>query len=214
MQPTNLQRTVHAALLAAATLASASCGDAARTGRAPVTLVIQAIEAASGAQPDDYGSLLYSDVQTLVERTVGEEQVRVPTIFSDVGRVTLGIVAKNPGTAASPLSPTPLNEVTITRYRVRYIRTDGRSTPGVDVPYGFDGGMTVTVGTNSAQGGFELVRHAAKSEPPLRNLVGNGGAQFIMTIAEITFYGADQAGNEVSVTGLVTVNFGDWGDPQ
>ena len=28
----------------------------------------------------------------------------------------------------------------MTRYRVEFRRTDGRNTPGVDVPYGFDGG--------------------------------------------------------------------------
>ena len=35
----------------------------------------------------------------------------------------------------------------------------------------------------------------------------------ISTIAEVTFYGRDQAGNEISVTGLLSINFGDFGDP-
>ncbi len=43
---------------------------------------------------------------------------------------------------------------------------------------------------------FDIVRHSSKSEPPLRNLVDNGGLQFIYTIAEITFFGRDQNGNE------------------
>jgi hypothetical protein len=114
----------------------------------------------------------------------------------------------------SPLGPTTLNEITITRYRVNFVRSDGRNTPGVDVPYGFDGAFTLTVpATGSAQAGFDLVRHQAKAEPPLRNLVGGGSARFISTIAEITFFGRDQAGNEVSVTGSINVNFGDWADP-
>jgi hypothetical protein len=32
-------------------------------------------------------------------------------------------------------------------------------------------------------------------------------------MAEITFYGQDQNGNSVSVTGSISVNFADWGDP-
>jgi hypothetical protein len=199
--------------VAVVAVASTSCGDVARTGRAPVSLMIEDVEAASGATPSEFGSLLYSDVQTLVNQSVGGQQVKVPTIYSDVGRATFRIISKNPGTSTSPLAPSTLNAVTLTRYRVRYLRTDGRNTPGVDVPYGFDGGLTVTVGGDGAEGGFELVRHAAKTEPPLRNLIGNGGAQFIMTIAEVTFYGADQAGNEVTATAMITVNFGDWGDP-
>ena len=39
-----------------------------------------------------------------------------------------------------------------------------------------------------------------------------GGQGFISTIAEITFYGRDQNGNEVSVTGRIDVQFGDFGD--
>ena len=49
---------------------------------------------------------------------------------------------------------------------MRYIRADGRNTPGVDVPYGFDGALTATV-SGSTTVGFELVRHIAKEEAPL-----------------------------------------------
>lgn len=195
-------------------LAAVSCGEVARTGRSPVILIIESLEAASGAEPTEFGSLLYADVQTLVEQQINGQSVRVPTIFSDVGRVSFRVALKNPGNITSPLAPSTLNDVTITRYRVRYVRTDGRNTPGVDVPFGFDGGVTVTVpGNGGAEVGFELVRHSAKSEPPLRNLIGSGGAMFIMTIAEITFFGRDQAGNDIEATGMMTVNFGDWGDP-
>jgi hypothetical protein len=205
-------RLLGSATVLAAAFVTASCGEVATSGRSPVILVVERLEAASGASPSDFGTLLYSDVQTIVEDTINGEQVRIPTLYSDVGRANFTITLKNQGNI-SPLTPSLLNAVTLNRYRVRYIRTDGRNTPGVDVPYGFDGALTVTVGSAGAQGGFEVVRHAAKSEPPLRNLVGNGGAQFIMTIAEITFYGSDLAGNEVMAVGTMTVNFGDWGDP-
>ena len=43
-------------------------------------------------------------------------------------------------------------------------------------------------------------------------MVGVGGSIFVSTIAEITFYGRDQAGNDVQVAGTLQVNFGDWAD--
>jgi hypothetical protein len=58
------------------------------------------------------------------------------------------------------------------------------------------------------------VRIQAKEEPPLRNMAFNGGAQIISTVAEITFYGKDQSGNDVVATGTMSVSFGDFGDPQ
>ena len=98
---------------------------------------------------------------------------------------------------------------------VAFRRTDGRSTQGVDVPYAFEGGMALTVpATGGAEGVFDIVRHTSKTEPPLKNLVGGGAGIFINTIAEVTFYGHDQAGNETIVSGLLTVNFSDFGDPQ
>lgn len=194
--------------------ATASCaGDLARTGRSPVFLVIDSLTASSGAAASTFSSQLNSDVQTLVDRTVDGVQVKVPTVFNDLGSAALRIALKNPGSAAAPTAPTSINDVTITRYRVDFKRSDGRNAPGVDVPYGFDGGATATVGVQGASVGFDLVRHTMKSEPPLRNLIGGGGLFQINTIAEVTFYGRDQAGNEISVTGLITVNFADFGDP-
>ena len=96
---------------------------------------------------------------------------------------------------------------------LEYRRSDGRNTPGVDVPYGFDGGATFTVqGDAPTTFAFDVVRNQAKLEPPLKTLVGAGGSVFVSTIAEITFYGRDQAGNEVQVSGTLQVNFGDWAD--
>ena len=211
---TNLSMGLHTGrLLAAATLvASVSCaGDLATTGDAPVMLVIDSLAASSGATPGSLGNTLNSDVITLVEQTVNGQTQKVGTIYPDFGQARFHLVQKNP---VSVTSPSPLNDVTINRYRVTFRRADGRNTPGVDVPYGFDGAATVTVtGSAGGQVGFELVRHNMKEEPPLRNLAGFGGAIQINTIAEITFYGRDQAGNEVSATGTMSVNFADFGDP-
>ena len=194
---------------------SSSCGEATRTGRSPVLLVIDALEAASGAQPDAFGNVLFSDVETLVTQQVDGRNVRVPTIYGDLGRATFRLTLKNPGPAASPFAPSALNEVTITRYRVTFRRADGRSTPGVDVPHAFDGAVTVTVpASGTAVVDFAMVRHQAKLEPPLSNLQGGGGANMLSTIAEVAFYGRDQVGHEVIGAGLISVNFGDFGDQQ
>ncbi len=181
-----------------------------RQDRSPGYLVIDSLTAASGAQSNTFSNVLASDVITLVK----VEGVFVPTIFEDPGRVALRVQLKDIGNDITPTAPTPNNDITITSYHVTYIRADGRNTPGVDVPYGFDGAATGTVpSSGTATLGFILVRAQAKMEAPLKALQLGGGAAMISTIAQVTFYGHDQAGNEVSVTGQISVNFADWGDP-
>jgi hypothetical protein len=180
-----------------------------RTGRSPVYLVITNLQGAPGNGGTE-SQFLLSDVQVLVEETVDGVTVKVPTYYNDVGTAQFRVEAKNP-----TVETTGINAVTITRYRVVFRRSDGRNTPGVDVPYGFDGAATTTIspgGTGSVS--FDLIRHQAKLEPPLRNLVGFGGLGFISTIAEITFYGRDQNGNEMVATGSMDVQFGDFADDE
>jgi hypothetical protein len=200
-------------MLAAAVAVSASCSDLGRQGKSPSYLLIGSLTGQSGADPGTFSTQLNSDVQTLVSQQIGGQTVRVPTIFNDLGQATLRALLKNRGTVESPTTPTPVNAVTITRYHVEFKRADGRNEPGRDVPYGFDGGVTTTITDSETLITFDLVRHTNKQEPPLRNLINSGGQNQINTIAEVTFYGRDQAGNEVSVTGLITVNFADFGDP-
>jgi hypothetical protein len=195
-------------------MGSASCGDAVRQGRSPVFLVIDSLEGASGAAPELFTAFLLSDVQTLVERTVDGEAIRVPTIFNDVGQATLRIVMKDQGTAGLGVTPTALNSVTIRRYRVAYRRADGRNAPGVDVPYPIDGAVTATITNIPSAVGFEFVRHQAKLEAPLRALVNDGGRVFISTIAEVTFFGEDLSGNAIQATGTMSVSFSDYADPE
>jgi hypothetical protein len=133
-------------------------------------------------------------------------------VLEDDGRVVLALALKDPGTADLPNRPSPANVVTIHRYRVSYLRADGRASPGVDVPYMFDGGMTFTVGPDGGVGRFVLVRAQSKMEPPLVTLRDAGGAVVLSTMAEVTFFGRDQAGHNVSVSGLIGVNFSDWAD--
>jgi hypothetical protein len=198
-------------LLAALIAGTASCGDVARQGRAPVFLVIDRLSAANGADPGTFFSFLLSDVQTLITTGGGcTPAAPCPTFFNDPGQVALRIVPKGTGSTA----PTPLttnNEVTITRYRVSYRRADGRNAPGTDVPHAFDGAVTGTVGAGSTLTlGFQLVRNVAKKEAPLVQLVSNPA--IITMIADVTFYGQDRVGNDVSATGSIQIDFGNFGD--
>jgi hypothetical protein len=140
------------------------------------------------------------------------EDTPCPTIFSDPGTVELRLQLRDQGNLGNPSSPSLLNAVTITRYHVRYVRSDNRNVQGQDVPYEFDGAATFTVPSDgSATGAITLVRSQAKREAPLAPLVNND--TIITAIAYVTFYGRDQAGNEVSVEGAIQISFGNFGDP-
>lgn len=207
-------RRILALTVLAAALAGISCGHAnTASGRSPSLLYIESMTASSGARPDEFANVLQSDVITNIKVQVGSEQVLVPTVFEDMGRAVLRMALKDPGAPNAPTTPTLLNSITVTRYRVVFKRSDGRNTPGVDVPYAFDGGATGTFDSNGGTLAFTLVRAQAKIESPLKALRGGGGDSLISTIAEITFYGRDQNGNDVTVTGMMSVNFADWGDP-
>lgn len=165
---------------------STSCGgELLRTGRAPVYLSVRSM-----------GGILRSDVLT------GGAAV------DDLGSATIGVTAKNQG-----VPTTPLNDVTLTRYHVEFRRSDGRNTPGVDVPYAFDGGLGVTIAAgDEGTVSFQLVRQQSKVEPPLRNMTGLNGLLILSTIAQVTFFGRDQNGNELMVTGNIDVQFADFPD--
>lgn len=194
--------------LGALLVPAAGCGSN-LPGTASSYVIVQSLEGASGAEPGQFGGTLASDVQTLVDATIGGQQVKSPTVYEDPGRVVLALAMKNP----VGLEPTSANFITFNRYRVTYIRSDGRNTPGVDVPYPFDGAITATVTDQPVTIGLTLVRIQAKLERPLLPLVGGGGSLAISTIAEVTLYGADQTGREVSATGRISITFADWGDP-
>ena len=182
---------------------STSCGKVVRQGAGNSFLIISVLDGASGAEPEEFGGTVMSDVLTIVDD--------VPTIFNDLGRVVFRLGLKDPGSPTSPTTPSQYDYITVDRYRVRYVRADGRNTPGIDVPYAFDGAFTVTVSEGDSTGSFELVRHVAKKEAPLGALASSG--VIISTIAEITFYGHDQAGREVSETARMLVDFRNFADP-
>jgi hypothetical protein len=175
---------------------TAACSDFITQDRSSVTLIIDALEAASGAQDSPkFAGTLQSDVDT------------GGTVFSDSGRVTMRLIMKDPAEIG-----TAVNAVTINRYRVEFRRADGRRTPGVDVPHPFDSAITFTVAPGSTvTAGFELIRHVAKLEAPLLGLTNN--PVIISTVADVTFFGRDQAGRELSTSGSIGIQFGNFADP-
>lgn len=185
---------------AAGLLATAGCGEAVRQGTGSAFLVMDSLLGAQGGSDSQtFGNVLQSDVSTN------------GGVFEDPGRVTLRLAAKD---VTTPLSSN--NTVTINRYRVVFRRSDGRNQPGSDVPHAFDGAVTFSVGAEPVSAGFTLVRAQAKLEPPLITLVNApnffGGGVVISTLADVTFYGRDQTGHDVSVSGTLSVNFADWAD--
>jgi hypothetical protein len=181
--------------------ASVSCGQASRQGKSPVYLVIDRLTDGGG------NNYLQSDVVKMITTPLPcSVDNPCPTVFSDGGSVTLESFQKDV-TAAGPSTN---SAITISRYHVSYRRADGKNTPGVDVPYGFDGALTGTTSSGGLALNFELVRHVAKMESPLAELATN--AAVITTIADVTFYGRDVIGNDVNVSGSIQVDFGNFGD--
>jgi hypothetical protein len=208
-----MQRLTFYLGVAAIVAVNVSCGKVpSSNGRGSSFIVIDSLQGIRGAvTAGTPSSTLISDVITnVVTPDPCSTAAPCPTVFGDNGRVTMHVVMKDSGSAA-PTTPTPLNDITLSQYRVVYRRADGRNTPGVDIPFPFDSFVTVTVTPGATAFGFSLVRVQAKQEPPLV-LLKNPLAGVLTGFADITFFGKDQTGAEVSVTGTIQIDFGNFGD--
>jgi hypothetical protein len=151
--------------------------------------------------------------------------------FNDDAIVTVSLFRKNPTVAVA----TPLEDVQLQSYEVRYFRTDGHSVEGLDVPHRITGPLNSVLvhaptgtGESEADAVITIVRHQAKHEPPLSNLIGilgnsvggEGslivpGQGLITTVAEITVYARQvTTGEALRATGRLQVTFGDFADAQ
>ena len=208
-----MRNVIRLAGLALVVAGATSCGDVVRQGSSPVYLVIDTLGAIrGGSSVTQATSNLLSDVITNATTPAPCSSANpCPTVFDDTGSVTLRAPLKDIGGGSTALTPTTNNEVTINRVTVEYVRADGRNTPGVDVPYPIDGAVTGTIPAGGTlQLSFEIVRHTAKQESPLAEL--RTSPNIISTTARVTFYGRDRVGNNVSVTGTIQINFGNFGD--
>lgn len=202
-----------AAAVAVAAMLSSGCGEFVRQSQSPSQLVIDEIRTARGTAVVVVPGGPLSAPTVTPTFIAGPLNSRVPNPnelpTQDTAEVRLRVILKDPGAPGSPTEPSTLNAVTITRYTVRYRRLggpNGQNTPGVDVPQPIDGAATFTVAANQVGTAVvELVRPVAKQEAPLAALASS---RVVLTmIAEVTFYGRDQTGNNVSATGSVQINF-------
>lgn len=185
------------ALLGLAGLVSVGCTpDFAEQGDAPVILRILKITGVSGHN-DEEGDFLISDV-----RFEG-------SVFNDNALIDFEVITKNPAVGGD----LRFQDVLLTQYEVRYIRTDGRDEEGVDVPFRFTGAMATLVPANDeASAAVIVVRHQAKREPPLTNIAEGGGPRILSLIAEITVHGQTTAGKAVRASGRLQIQFADFAD--
>jgi hypothetical protein len=197
----------HVAVVGALALVSGACvPDWASTNDAPYILEIAAITNQDGTLP------ILSDVSF--------------PVVNDNALVTMNIFRKNNN---ETLGTSAVEHVYLKRYEVRFFRTDGRNTEGVDVPHRISGALgNVRLHTpgpgdeTEAQITIVLVRHQAKIEPPLKNL--QGGSVFESTvgvlpqgailtmIAEVTIHGETVQGRAMEAKGFVDVSFADFPD--
>ena len=209
----NLKNVFKTVALLGVAASAVSCGDVVRDGKSPMFVVIDSLQGSrGGGTSTTFGVPLLSDVVTS-KTSPAPCTVTAPctSVFNDNGQVVMRVVPKDVGTVVVAAAPSTNNEVTISRYHVNYRRTDGRNTPGVDVPYPWDGAATGTIQIGGSMTlGFLLVRHDAKLEAPLADLANN--ITILDTIAEVTFYGSDRVGNAISATATIQIEFANFGD--
>ena len=149
-----------------------------------------------------------NEVNFLQSDVIFQEPDEVGTIIADSAVVSFRGQLLDP---ASLTGPSHYNDITVTRYVVSYIRADGRNTEGVDVPYSFEGNMSVVVAMDSTESAtFVIVREVAKLEPPLIGLQEWRDAGVINCTAKVDFYGQDQVGNTIKATGYLTIYFANY----
>jgi len=175
------------ALGMATMLAGCSQPDYVTDSRAAVVLLVVDV---------NEGAVLDSDVRLGADSNL---------ICPDTVDMTVTVRNKNPTLAGGSQG-----DVLIEQYEVRYVRSDGRNVEGQDVPHTVAGGISSSVIVDaSTTFPIEVVRRQAKLEPPLSGITG---FDIVTMIAEITINGRTVAGNAVSATGRLQIDFANYGD--
>lgn len=187
-----------------------------RCARHQTVLVLTALAALVGCTPKPETVIVIESITAI--DTDGEP---IGDLFSDVCRGSSGscvvtndnALVRMTARAEDPFTDiSRFGDIIIERYRVTYVRADGRNTPGVEVPHAFDGALNfrVPVGAPASQQ-FMVVRPQAKLEPPLRNLAGGGGVIVLSVIAQIDFYGRQLVTDRaVTARGFLNITFADF----
>jgi hypothetical protein len=183
----------------------------ARENETGILMEVAGITGTPGSQGQTDGDVLFSDVSQWI---------------NDDAVVTVNVYRKNP----TVTSTSPLEHVRLESYQVRYLRTDGHNVEGIDVPHRVTGAFSsqrfhTPTGTDELEidATINVVRHTAKREPPLINLIGISptinrgllipGQGVVSTVAEITVYAKQvTTGEALSATGRFQVVFADFAD--
>jgi hypothetical protein len=199
-----------APLAIAAGLSSWSCVPAfVQDSDAEVIMRIVGLQGEPGSEEQDSGDVLFSDTCC--------------GIINDNIVISLDSVLKNPNNP----NVNAFSDITLERYEIRYLRSDGRNVEGVDVPFHITGPLSSRLlevgGTTDVS--VVGVRHQAKLEPPLKNLEGVftsdsgnpsfsgfivSGAGIVSTIGEVTVHGRTTSGQAVRAVGRIQIVFADF----
>jgi hypothetical protein len=177
-------------VMALGTLAMVGCTpDWAKNGDAPVVLLMTAI---------NDGAPLSSDLS-----------ISTGAVCPDIVPLRLENHFKNPNVTSTGFR----HDFTVERYEVRYFRSDGRNTEGVDVPYRISGNVAQEVIEEStATLQLEVVRRQAKLEPPLANLAG-GNPSVLTMFAEVTLHARTTTGQTTNpVSARLHIDFAEFDD--
>lgn len=133
-------------------------------------------------------------------------------VVGDAAKATLTAKLLDPSTTVEASN---YNSIQLTRYTVQYIRSDGKSIEGVDVPYSFEGAISANIEIDaSVEASFVVVRAVAKQESPLVDLIEARDEGVLEVIARIDFYGHDMTNNAVKATGYLTIFFANYIDEE
>jgi hypothetical protein len=177
-------------VMALGALAMVGCTpDWAKNGDAPVVLLMTGI---------NDGAPLSSDLQ-----------ISTGAVCPDIVPLRVENHFKNPSVTATGFR----HDFTIERYEVRYFRSDGRNTEGVDVPYRISGNVAQEIIEESAATlQLEVVRRQAKLEPPLANLAG-GNPPVLTMFAEVTLHARTTTGQTTNpVSARLQIDFAEFVD--
>ncbi len=150
----------------------------------------------------EQAGFVQSDV-LYVDPNTGEQSIR-----ADVAEVTFRARLLAPTSVTGPSS---FNDITVNRYVVTYLRSDGKNIEGVDIPYSFDGSFQVNVEVDAtATVPFVIVREVAKAEIPLINLREARDDGVLQVHARVDFYGHDISNRNVTATGYISIFFANY----
>jgi hypothetical protein len=199
-------------LLALVLVTYAACTSVEDNSRSASLLTVSNVVGEPGSKGETPGTPLLSDVCDNPDGTPQDPDTC--SVFNDNALVTFDndFLQVGPGTGQGT---SYLNDILVTQYRVDYVRSNGRNTPGVDVPFGIDGTMDIRVGVNSsADATILVVRHTAKVEPPLSEITTGEGEKVITANAQLRFFGHDIAGRSISATGFLEIHWANYGEGQ